>query len=388
MSEDLEDLLRAEFAGRAESAPLAYDEHLADTAITGARRMRRRRRVGAAVAGGGLAVLVAAAFVWTPSVLDRVLNQNEPIASTYQEAQDDLAIEFVVENDGAWGVVDTSGKIVDIPVEEEPNYVHAVSEGYLVEEFSHVRYAAEDGGEVAELAILEDSILDVRSDGEAFSIEQLEGSEPDQVYVDLYRADAAGMSEPRSLEFSYDLALATWSDSTLVLYAGLTSVTGGGAGSYNFNEEFDYGLEAAGEAGFESVVLADWDDSDYVCVSDLEPGVAAAPQEYCGYLYDSAVEDEIQIASADPDALETLTVGAAWAYDDEGPVTLTDEDYGEYEEQIQSREFVYYDPLGRWEIAYDSGSPTWTMVQYTDEEAIFSEFTPPDGAVMPVMSYG
>ncbi|WP_051393445.1 hypothetical protein [Glycomyces arizonensis] len=383
MSEDLEHLLRTELAGRAESAPPLHGEGLADAAIAGAGRIRRRRRLGAAAGGLGLVVFGAAVAIWLPGAGG--LEQAPPVATTVEEAQSELDIEFVVEREGAYGVVNADDEYIPLHAEQAPQRAERLQDTYVVSSPMWVEVTDLDGAESVGYEVPSDDFHTVvRSDAESFAVNYPAGDSGRQLYQ-LFPADASPSTDPLSLDLTTEITLQDWSDSLLVFSGDLTGVTGGASGTYYFNDQYDWGLDTVAAAGYESAVITDYNNPDYVCVADLQPGGSAAESEECGYLSEYATETMIADASADS-AAPGLVTHVSTTYYSEGLETEIEGD-DSLQQQLFDSEHQFVDPLGRWQIAFSSEDETWALLDMESEPAAVSELPPPEGALMPVVSY-
>ncbi|HEU5127053.1 MAG TPA: hypothetical protein VFU12_03615 [Glycomyces sp.] len=385
MNEDLEELLRAELAGRADSAPMYSGEGLADAAITGAGRIRRRRRIGAAAGGLGLVLVGAAAAVWLPFG-DAALDDAPPVATSAEEAQSDLDLEFVVERDGAYGVVNVEGEYVPLAAERRPDAVQRLQTSYVVSSTRQVEVTALDGAATAQYELPVDQFYTtVSGDAEAFAVQYYEADEDRQVY-ELFPGDPQSARNPAVLDLALELNLEDWNEDLLVFSSDLVSVTGGASVPHYFNDQYDWGLETAAEAGYESVVVADPADPGYVCVADLDPGSLAAPDsEDCGYLDELGTADVITQASGDA-AAAGLVQDVADSFDEEVAEVEVDRD-GPTGAQLFDSEYRFVDPFGRWEIGFSAQDETWALLDLSGGEAVVSELRPPRGALLPVVSH-
>jgi hypothetical protein len=390
MSDDIEAFLRSGLAERADSAPSYDDPGLADAAIAGAGRIRRRRRVAAAASGAGLLVLGAATFVWQPWIAPDGKGDDTIAADTSTtEAQNELDMEFVVQDDDGYSVLNQDGDSVMLS-DSEPDAVYKLADAYLAENASELWTVSFDGesGTAFEKPTADETYTKINSAGEQFAmITPAEDYSTEEVLL----SDVTISADPEPLSFttSYSLTLADWNDVTAVFTADLHSTTGGNAGSYYFNEEFDYGLDSVGAAGFESAVLVDAVDPSNICVADLDPAVgASSPTEQCGPADSPEMAEQLVIASgddaADPtgfadDAVTTLESG--------GFIPLDDMNLGEYETRYYENDMFWTDPKGRWELSGTPGETTWLLINATGDEPTLSELAPPSGAIMPVLSY-
>lgn len=385
MNEDIEDLLRAELAGRADAAPMYSGEGLADAAITGAGRIRRRRRIGAAAGGLGLVAVGAAAALWLPFG-GAGFDDAPPVATSAEEAQSDLDLEFVVERDGAYGVVNVDGDYVPLAVENRPDAVQRLQSSYVVSSMRQLEVTSLDGTASAVYELPVDNFFTtVRGDAEAFAVQYYETDADRQVY-ELFPGDPEATGDPAVLDLALELNLEDWSDDMLVFSTDLITVTGGASSPHYFNDQHEWGLETAAEAGYESAVVADATDPSYVCVADLDPGsLAASESEECGYLDETVIEDGIIQASGDG-AAAGLVQDVAESFAEEGLEIEIDGD-GPTEAQLFDSEYRFVDPLGRWEIGFSGQDETWALLDTSGADAVVSELRPPQGALLPVVSH-
>lgn len=384
MNEDIEELLRAELAGRVDSAQVSSGEGLAEAAIAGAGRIRRRRRIGAAAGGVGLIVFGAAAAVWLPDG-GGVFDDSPSVATTVEEAQSDLAIEFVVERDGSYGVVSAENRYIPLSTEDRPQSVERLRGSYVASASQQVEITSLDGAASATHGIPADSFFTlVRGDAEAFAVQYYDFPAERQVY-ELFPADPEATAAPATLELSDELNLEDWNEGTIVLSADLISVTGGESIPHYFNDQHDWGLDTAAAAGYESVAVVDAVDPSYVCVSDLAPGEPAPDSEECGYLEHEATGQLLAEASGDSSA-PGFVEEVASSFFEEG---LEDEIQGSpsTEAQLSEAEHLFIDPLGRWRIGFSDQDETWALLDTTGEEPFLSDLRPPEGALLPVVSY-
>src|SRR5699024_8113027 len=195
-------------------------------------------------------------------------------------------IELLIENEDSYGVVNADDEYIQLAATEEPFAVQRLQGAYVVSSSMQIEVMALDGAASFKYEIASEYFLTtVRSDAEAFAVDYSYEDAGRQHY-DLFPADAAAAEDPVSLDLSNQIILQDWNDSLLVFSGDLISVSGGVTGTYHFNDQYDWGLESAAAVGYESVVVADSGDPDYVCVADLDPGVALAESEGCGYLND------------------------------------------------------------------------------------------------------
>lgn len=381
MNDHFEDLLRAEFAGRAESAPTADGDGLADAAIAGAGRIRRRRLAAAA---GGLAVVVlgVTGAVWLP--WSGIGSTDPPGDTTVQEAQNELDIEFAVERESTYGVVNADDEYIPLSTEQPPTHVERLQGSYMVSSDRLVEVTSLDGRSSVAYELSADIFSTVvRGDAEAFAIEYFSADTGRTVHQLL--PAYARSADPIVLDLSPELRLEDWNDDLLVFSSGLTDVSGGASGTYYFNAEHEWGLETVASAGYEAVVVTDDTDPDYVCVADLNPGTAFAESEECGYRTDDFIENMIATASGD-DAAPGLVekVGADFSEEEVETDIAGDPKIAD---RLRESDHQFTDPLGRWQIAFDSSDETWALLDTTGEEPVVTELRPPDGALMPVVSH-
>lgn len=384
MNEDIEELLRAELAGRADSAQVSSGEGLAEAAIAGAGRIRRRRRIGAAAGGIGLVVFGAAAAVWLPGGGD-VFDDSPSVATSAEEARSELAIEFVVERGGSYGVVSAENEYIPLSVQDRPQSVERLRESYVVSASEQVEVTSLDGSSSTEYGIPAGffSTL-VRSDAEGFAVQYYNVPAERQTY-ELFPADPEATASPAVLELSDELNLEDWNEDTLVFSTDLISVTGGESLPHYFNDQHDWGLDTAADAGYESVAVVDLFQPSYVCVSDLVPGAPAPESEECGYLQDEEIETLLAEASGDGSAPGFVEEVAGSFFGE----VLDDEVRGSpsTEAQLFEAENLFIDPLGRWRIGFSEQDETWALLDTTGDEPFLSDLHPPEGALLPVVSY-
>lgn len=390
MSEDIEALLRSGLAERADAAPSFDDPDLADLAIAGAGRIRRRRRVAAAAGGTGLLVLGAAVFAWNPWIAPDDKHGDGHIAADTAEAQEDLGIEFLVqEEDGTYSVLNADGETLDFGDATEPTgYVYGLTTRYMMETESHVWTLTPNGDELlsAEKPAEETATM-VNSTGDSYAMvtPNAEYTAEEYSLVDVSVRDA---TEEVAFTTSYDITLADWNDETAVFTADLNPVTGGEPGSYYFNDDFTFGLESVSAAGFEAAVLIDHTDPSNVCVADLDATGTSSETELCGPVVSANIQDELAAAVGPDDDPTSIVDTAITNLQSEG-MLLADEggmDLGEYQRQYESAE-VWADPGGRWQLAGNRGGDTWLLVDTSGDEPVASELKAPEGTVMPVLSY-
>ncbi|GAB3648970.1 hypothetical protein [Glycomyces tarimensis] len=387
MSEDLEGLLRAELAGRAEAVPPSLDDSLADAAIGGALRLRRRRRVGAAAGGLGLVVLGAFTVMWTPWAGGE--QTDGPVAATSaDEAQSELAIEFVVQRGDGYGIVNTDDEFVPLPGDGEPYSVDRLDGAYAVtsQESRTVEVVSLDGTESIgfEAPDADYFYTLVRSDGEGFAV-SAQHPESNSQQFDIYPGEIPREPEGAlTMELGYEVNLEDWDDEYVVLSADLYSTTGGATGGpYWFNDQFGWGLETVADAGYEAAIITDMTEPNHVCVSDLQPGSSDVGSEQCGYLEDGGTDELITTASRDEAATEVAAEVSASMFAQEEDVYESPE----FTERLEAGEFLFDDPQGRWQLGFSAMDETWTLLDASGEEPLISNLTPPEGALFPVMSH-
>jgi hypothetical protein len=404
VSDDIEALLRSGMAERVDAAPVFDDPGLADAAIAGAGRIRRQRRVAAAASGAGLIVLAAATFVWQPWAMPDKTDDGMLAADTStNEAQRDLDMEFVVEtDDGAYELLTQDDDAVRLGG-EEPTSVSRLTDAYLVEREASLQVLSFDGAEGTEVDKPrgDETMVEVNQAGEQFAMVSPADDDYEQYEYIVYDAntgiveeppstlgDAGGEPEPASFTVDVGLSLVDWSAATAVFSADLISTSGGSTGPYYFNEQYQWGLDSVAEAGFDTAVIADSTDPSYLCVADLEAGVGvAAVNEECGPADSAEVEEYLAVASGGAsDALEISDQAVAWM--EGGMSLLEDADLGENQTRFENSENWWTDPLHRWQMAANPGDRTWLLIEAADDgSTTVSELYPPDGALMPVLSY-
>jgi hypothetical protein len=403
VSDEFEALLRSGMAERVDAAPAFDDLGLADAAIAGAGRIRRQRRVAAAASGAGLLVLGAAAFVWQPWMGPGLPDDGVTAADTSAaEARSQLDMEFVVEDDdGLYNVINAEGDSVTLG-DQEPLGVYRLGGAYLAESADEVWTTSFDGeSRTSYPKGSDDTYLRVNEAGEQFAMITTSPDMAVEEYSIVNAAEAntlaedeassgagGGLTDPVSFRTNYALTIHDWTDATVVFTADLYATTGGEPGTYYFNEQFDWGLESVGQAGFESVVIADSTDPNYLCVGDLEAGVGLAGdnEEICGLADSTQVEEYLAVASGG--ASDPIEISGSVTDALEGEIfPLDDADLGEYQTRFENDEYWWSDPLGRWQMSASEGDTTWLLIEATDDEPIVSELGPPPGALMPVLSY-
>jgi hypothetical protein len=399
VSDDIEALLRSGMVERVDAAPVFDDPGLAEAAIAGAGRIRRRRRIASAASGAGLLVLGAAAFVWQPWAAPDVTEDDGVTAAdtSTEEAQNELDMEFVVEGDnGVYEIINQNGDSLAIG-DREPSNVYRLDDAYLSESANEVWTTSFDGdsGMSFEKQSTDETYLRINTVGEQFAMITPTANYTTEEYslVDVTMADpstgeAGDTGEPAvAFSVSYDLSLIDWTAATAVFSADLYTTTGGNSGPYMFNEEFDWGLESVAAAGFESVVIADASDPNYLCVEDLDAGVGVtSTQEVCGQADSTEVEEYLAVASGG--ASDPVDISATVLEEQTGEMYPAEEtDLGEYQSRFDESEFWWTDPLGRWQVTASEGDRTWLLLDTSDGEPRATELEIPPGAIMPVLSY-
>jgi hypothetical protein len=394
MSEDIEALLRSGLAERADAAPVFDDPGLADLAIAGAGRLRRRRRVAAAAGGAGLLVL-GAAVVWNPLVAPHYGDGDGDMAAadtSTVEVQNEFGMEFLVQDgDGRYSVLNEDGVSFAFDIEEPNARVYKLTTQYMTESESDVWTIGLDGDQlVGEQKPSIDTYTKVNSAGDRYAMITPNAAYSEEEYS-LVDVSLHEQSETIGFTTNSLLTLEDWNASTAVFSADLYDVTGGEASQPWFNDEFNFGLETVSAAGLEAAVLVDQTDPTHVCVSDLDARGTASGQEECGPLASEVIQTSIADAAGEEGAQDAaaITEGVVSMYQpdtmlipDEGEV-----DYGEYQELYEDAGEEWVDPAGRWVIWADRGDDTWLLIDYSGDEPAVSELQPPDGAVMPIVSY-
>ncbi|GAA2128106.1 hypothetical protein [Glycomyces algeriensis] len=394
MSEDIEALLRSGLAERADAAPVFDDPGLADLAIAGAGRLRRRRRVAAAAGGAGLLVL-GAAVVWNPLIAPHDGKGDGDIAAadtSTVEVQSEFGMEFLVQDgDGRYSVLNEDGESFAFDIEEPNANVYKLTTQYMAESSSDVWTIGLDGDElVSEQKPSIDTYTKINSAGDRYAMitPNAEYTEEEYSLVDVSLHE---QSETVGFTTNSLLTLDDWNASTAVFTTDLYSTTGGEASRYWFNDQFNFGFESVSAAGLEAAVLVDQTDPSYVCVADLDARGTASTQEECGPLSSVVVQETLADAAGEEGAEDaaSITEGVvsmyqpdAMLFPDEGEV-----DYGEYQELYDDAGEQWVDPAGRWVVWADRGDDTWLLIDHTGDEPAVSELQPPDGAVMPIVSY-
>ncbi|MFG3342704.1 hypothetical protein [Glycomyces sp. NPDC048151] len=391
MSDDIEALLRSGLAERAAAAPAYDDPGLAEAAIAGAGRIRRRRRVASAAGGAGLLVLGAAAFVWQPWTAPDQGGDGVIAADTSTaEAQSELGMEFLIEEpDGSYTVLDAEGNGLTFDMETPVGYVYKLATSYMSEGESEVTTFTIEGdvtGIVKPSAT--DTMTRVNSVGDGFAMVTPNADLTAEAY-ELVDVSLQGGSEIVDFTTNYVVTLEDWDATTAVFSTDLYSSTAGEPGSFYFNEEFDLGLESVSAAGFQSAVLVDQTDVNHVCVADLDGAGAVGTQEQCGS-FDSD-EIQAQLAGAAGENAEDPSDLVAREIEEMSGESYFDPtlemDLGEYQSQYDNASNIWDDPLGRWQIVGDPGDDAWLLFDRTGDEPVLSELEPPEGALMPILSY-
>ncbi|MEU5157068.1 hypothetical protein [Glycomyces sp. NPDC021274] len=392
MSEDIEALLRSGLAERAHAVPDFDDPGLADLAIAGAGRLRRRRRAAAAASGAGLLVL-GAAVVWNPVIglHDDGKGDMSAADTSTVEVQNELGMEFFVEDaDGGYSVLTEDGGSLPFDAEEPYQYVYRLTTQYMLESEANVWTLGLDGDSLtsAEKPSPE-TTTKVNSAGDRYALvtpnEDYSEEEYSLVDVSLHAATEA-------VEFttSYDIALEDWNDSTAVFTADLHPTTGGEPSTPYLNSEFNYGLETVSAAGFEAAVLVDLTDPSNVCISDLDAAGTADEREQCGPLADDEIQESLSAAAGEEGAEDAAAI-AEGVVAKHQPDTMSaadvEVDMGEFQERYEKATEYWTDPAGRWVVWANRGDETWLLIDMTGDEPVVSELDPPDGALMPVVSY-
>ncbi|MEU6861416.1 hypothetical protein AB0B28_21385 [Glycomyces sp. NPDC046736] len=385
MSGDIESLLRQGLADVAASAPQNYDDAgLAALAISGAGRIKRRRRIGAAASGASLLVLGAAVVVWQPWMGLNGDNGLTAADTSTAEAQAELSMEFLVETDLGFEVLNEYGELVPL-TDTEPVQVFRLSDSYLYETAHDIGLTSVDGTMGSTIGKQsEDTRTTVNSAGTEYTLATPMDDYTTETYV---FSEGVVEVEEALTEFttSYELTLEDWTDTTTVFTGDLRSTTGqDGVGTYHFNYEMGWGLESVSEAGFETAVIADFADPEFVCVSDLNPGDFTAPDdETCGNLDSALIQDALADAAADADLVSSAVANLRFMYAD--PTEYMD--LGGYDDRFYNVEGYWSDPFGRWLITGNPGEETWLLIDnVTGDEPFLAELAVPDGAVMPVYS--
>ncbi|WP_030155754.1 hypothetical protein [Glycomyces sp. NRRL B-16210] len=391
MSGDIESLLRRGLSDIADAAPVYDEPGLADAAIAGAGRIRRRRRAGAAASGASLVVLGAAAFVWQPWFATGA--DDGPVAgdTSVVEARDEFAMEFVVQDDGEYVILNEQGNGVPIGY-EEPINVSRLEMGYLVETDTAVNVVEFDGTEVTGYEKPEPWLnVPVNRDGDGFAVFW-----PDVDFLtqetELVRPATDGSGASVSFTTSTELELVDWNRSTLVFRADLWSVSGGDTGGYMFNDDHDWGLEEVASLGFEAAVVTDMTDPGYVCVSDLDPMTGTASvRESCGRADSEEIRQMLAADSGDEDAPDLLAHVVEREFMEFGEFVMDGErnaEEGDLYSQFFDEGRVWSDPQGRWQVSGLAGDESWRLMDLTRDQPELTELALPPGAVMPVLRYG
>lgn len=398
MSDDIESLLRSGLAERADAAPSFDDPGLADLAIAGAGRIRRRRRVAAVASGSGLLVLGAAVFVWQPWLAPDDDGGNGVIAADTNatEAQAEFAMEFLVaEPGGTYSVLTENGDTISYGAEEPLGDVYKLANTYMSETDTSVWTVNFDGDAVEiEKPSAAETYTKINGVGDRFAMvtpnSDYSAEEYSLVDVSLHEA-----TEESGFTTSYAVTLEDWDDTTAVFTTDLNSATAGDAGAYYFNDDYQLGLESVSAAGFETAVLVDTTDPEFVCVSDLDAAGAAGDQEQCGPVDSDAVEQSLTLAeqgapagaAADPTPLVDRVIENVQSMEEPEFAPLEDLDLGEYQRQYDNATEFWTDPKGEWQIVGNRDADSWILIDASGEEPVVSELEPPANAVMPILSY-
>jgi hypothetical protein len=396
MSDDIEALLRSGLADRADAAPVFDDPGLADLAIAGAGRIRRRRRVAAAAGGAGLLVLGGATFAWNPWMVPDDGKDDTIAADTSTvEAQNDLAMEFLIEEaDGSYSVLNQDGNTVAFDVDEPlVSDVFKLTSTYMSQTETEVWTVGFDGAVASVEKPSVETMTRINSAGDGYAMvtpnNDYSAEEYQLVDVSLHEETAI-----REFTTNYAVTLEDWDATTAVFTTDLNTVTGGVPKRYWFNDNLNFGLETVSEAGFETAVLVDTTDPTNVCISDLDAAGGASVQEQCGPIDSAEVQDELavaaQVEAANVDPLEranSLIEGVIANVSME--FTLFEEVQldEEYQSWYDNAALYWSDPKGRWEVVGNEGDDTWLLIDVSGEEPVVSELEPPEGAVMPILSY-
>jgi hypothetical protein len=387
---DIEALLRSGLAEQAERAPETVDDPaLADLAIAGAHRIRRRRRIGAAAGAACLLAFGGGTFVLKPLLTPEDQAPSAADTTTVEVARSELGMEFVVEGDGAYHVINDSGDRVTLG-DDRPQEVYRLEAGYLVTygEKQAFSFTSLDGAEGTSTEWRSDL---TRTQVNGAATEFALATPDDASTEETYEIFAPGDEEFKVTEFttSYDLTLTDWSGTTAVFSADLWPTTAGQEKLWHFDEQYQWNVESVGLAGYESAVFVDYSNPTFVCVADLDAdsGLASAG-EYCGQIDSQPVQEELLTASGDESAaalVDTVVANASG----EGPMNVfvepQPEDLGEYQNRYEQADYFQYDPYGRWELSYSLGDSTWILIDYTGDSPLVSRLTPPAGAIMPVL---
>ncbi|MDN3240364.1 hypothetical protein [Glycomyces tritici] len=392
MSGDIEALLRSGLAERADAAPVFDDPGLADLAIAGAGRIRRRRRAAAAASGAGLLVL-GAAVVWNPLVGLHGDDGDGTIAADTStiEVQNELGMEFLVQDeDGRYSVLNEDGESLAFDAAEPTGYVYRLTTQYMLESESDVWTLDLDGDRLAseEKPSLE-TTTKVNSTGDRYAMvtPNAEYTEEEYSLVDVSLHEE---TETVAFTTSFALTLEDWNETTAVFMTDLHSATAGEAQAMWFNDERNFGLETVSDAGLQAAVLVDQTDPSYVCVSDLDGAGAASGQEQCGPLDSDVIQESLAAAAgeeaAEDSAAITERVVAMYQVDAMAEAEI-EVDMGEYQDLFEDATENWTDPAGLWEVWANRGDETWLLIDKSGDEPVVSELEPPDGAVMPIVSY-
>lgn len=397
MSDDIESLLRSGLAERADAAPTFDDPGLADLAIAGAGRIRRRRRAAAAASGAGLLVLGAAVFVWQPWLVPDDEGENGVIAADTNatEVQDEFAMEFLVADPDGYSVLTENGDTIPYSAEEPPGDIYKLAGMYMSETATSVVTVSFDGeGAEIDKPSEAETYTKINGVGDRFAMvtpnSDYTAEEYSLVDVSLHEP-----TEESGFTTNYAVTLEDWDDTTAVFTTDLHSATAGDAGAYYFNDDYQLGLESVSAAGFETAVLVDTTDPEFVCVSDLDAIGDVGDQEQCGPVDSDAVVQSLAIAeegapagvAADPTPLVERVIGNVQSMEDPEFAPLDDLDLGEYQQQYDSASEYWTDPKGEWQIVGTRDADSWLLIDASGEKPVVSELEPPANAVMPILSY-
>ncbi|MEU6246295.1 hypothetical protein [Glycomyces sp. NPDC047010] len=389
MNGDIEALLRSGLAEQAERAPRAVeDPALADLAIAGAHRIRRRRRVGAAAGGAGLLVLGAGVFAFQPLMDMQDQGTIAADSSSTEEVRSDLGMEFLVEDDDGYAIVNEDGKTIPVGA-DEPESVLRLQDAYVLQDPDRDKtdlYSLDGSMSASFASPAPETYGTVNIPATEYAMVTPNAEMTEESYA-LNDVTLAAVADATTFSVSYDLTLVNWDSSTAVFTADVWSTTGGSESTYYFNDQNDWNLASVAAAGFESVAVIDSSNTGYVCVADLDAfGGVAREGEECGPFETERMKDDLVATAGTDGALATVTdtvdrVGGEVYF------PMDSVDLGDYQDQFYTSSMLFADPYNRWEISYDPGDATWMMVDYTGETPVMSLLTPPSGAVFPVMDY-
>lgn len=392
MSEDIEALLRSGLAERAHAVPDFDDPGLADLAIAGAGRLRRRRRAAAAASGAGLLVL-GAAVVWNPVIglHDDGKGDMSAADTSTVEVQNELGMEFFIEDaDGGYSVLTEEGDSLAFDAEEPMQFVYRLTTQYMLESESDVWTLDLDGDPLASFAKPSpETTTKVNSAGDRYAMVTPNADYTEEEYS---LVDVSLHEETETVEFTTNFAitLEDWNATTAVFTADLYSAATGEAKAMWFNDERNFGLETVSAAGLEAAVLVDQTDPNYVCVSDLDAAGVASGQEQCGPLQSEVIQESLS-AAAGEEGVEDAAAIAEGVVAKLQPDTMSaadvEVDMGEFQDRYERATEYWTDPAGRWVVWANRGDETWLLIDMTADEPVVSELDPPDGALMPVVSY-